>query len=93
MKVPIDGGATRRVTDLSIAGLFDVSPDGSTVAFTTMDHAGGHEEKLVLVATDAGKVRQMMKFERETDGRRIRFSPDGKALAYTIRENGVDNLW
>jgi serine/threonine protein kinase/dipeptidyl aminopeptidase/acylaminoacyl peptidase len=92
MKVPIDGGATQRVTDLSSAGLFDVSPDGSTVAFTTVDHAGGHEEKLVLVATDTGKVRQMLKYEK-TGWETVRFTPDGKALAYTIRENGVDNLW
>jgi len=23
----------------------------------------------------------------------LNFSPDGKAIAYSIRENGVDNLW
>jgi eukaryotic-like serine/threonine-protein kinase len=23
----------------------------------------------------------------------VQFTPDGKALAYPIRENGVDNLW
>ena len=24
---------------------------------------------------------------------KIAFSPDGKSLVYTVRENGVDNLW
>jgi Tol biopolymer transport system component len=92
MKAPIDGGAAQRVTDLTVAGLFDISPDGSTAAFTTVDHAGGHEEKLVLVATDTGKVRQMLKYEKN-GWETLRFTPDGKALAYTIRENGIDNVW
>jgi serine/threonine protein kinase len=92
MKAPIDGGAAQKVADLTVAGLFDISPDGSTAAFTTVDHAGGHEEKLVLLATDTGKVRQMLKFEK-AGWEVIRFTPDGKALAYGVRENGVDNLW
>ncbi|MGP0021219.1 MAG: TolB family protein, partial [Candidatus Sulfotelmatobacter sp.] len=62
------------------------------VAFATVDHAGGHEEKLALVATDTGKVRQLVKYEKE-GFETIRFTPDGKALAYVVRENGVDNLW
>jgi Tol biopolymer transport system component len=92
MRVPIDGGTGQKVTDLPSSGLFDISPDGSMVAFATVDHAGGHEEKLALVATDTGKVRQTLKYEK-TGWETIRFTPDGKALAYTIRENGVDNLW
>jgi serine/threonine protein kinase len=92
MKVPIDGGAAQKVTDLTVPGLFDISPDGTTVAFATVDHVGGHEEKLALVATDTGKVRQLLKYEKAGFGT-IRFTPDGKALAYVVRENGVDNLW
>jgi serine/threonine protein kinase/Tol biopolymer transport system component len=92
MKVPIDGGASQKVTDLTAADLFDISPDGRTVAFATVDHAGGHEEKLALVATDTGKVRQLIKYEKE-GFETIRFTPDGKALAYVVREHGVDNLW
>jgi len=92
MKVPIDGGAAQELTELKVAGLFDLSPDGSTLAFATVDHAGGHEEKLALVATDTGKVRQLVKYEKE-GFETIRFTPDGKALAYVVRENGVDNLW
>ncbi|MFZ0958697.1 MAG: protein kinase [Candidatus Sulfotelmatobacter sp.] len=92
MKVPIDGGAARQITDLPITGFFDVSPDGGTAAFATIDHAGGHEEKLALVETDAGKVRKMIKFERERTGQ-IRFSRDGKSIVYPVREDGADNLW
>jgi eukaryotic-like serine/threonine-protein kinase len=91
MRVPIDGGAAQKVTDEPIYGPFDISPDGSTIVFATVDHAAGHEEKLALVATDTGKVRQI-KYEK--DGwETIRYTSDGKAVVYKIRENGVDNLW
>jgi serine/threonine protein kinase/Tol biopolymer transport system component len=92
MRVPIDGGSAQKVTDLPIVQAFDISPDGGTLAFATVDHAAGHEGKLALVATDSGKVRQSLKFERGPLGI-IRFSRDGKAIVYAIHENGVENLW
>jgi eukaryotic-like serine/threonine-protein kinase len=92
MRVPIDGGSAQKVADLPFGEGFDISPDGGTIAFATVDHAAGHEGKLALVATDTGKVRQSLKFERGPGGI-IRFSRDGKAIAYTIHENGVENLW
>ena len=93
MKMPIDGGAAAKITDMSLSGLFDISPDGSTAVFATIDHANGHEEKLVLLDTSTGQVRKLMKFERERMGYFIRFSHDGKYLVYPVRENGTDNLW
>ena len=91
MRVPIDGGAPHKVTDLPNLGTFDISPDGSTVAFATINHAGGHEVSLALIATDTGKVGKPIKFEREPGMGHL--SPDGKALVYVVHQNGVDNLW
>ncbi|HET6176940.1 MAG TPA: protein kinase [Candidatus Sulfotelmatobacter sp.] len=93
MQVPIDGGAARKVSDLAIAGYFDVSPDGRTLVFSTIDHAAGHEEKLALVATDTGQVQKMGAFQRPRSTNLIRFSHDGKSLIYSSRTDGVDNLW
>ena len=93
MRISIDGGAAERVTDMSLNGLFDISPDGSRLVFGTIDHANGHEGKLVLLETSTGKVIKPMKFERERMGTFIRFTRDGKSVVYTVRENGVDNLW
>jgi serine/threonine protein kinase/sugar lactone lactonase YvrE len=93
MKISIDGGAAVKVTDMSISGLFDISPDGGTAAFGMIDHANGHEERLVLLDTTTGQVRKLMKFERERMGFFIRLSPDGKSVVYPVRENGTDNLW
>jgi eukaryotic-like serine/threonine-protein kinase len=91
MRVPIDGGPPHKLTDVPNLGTFDISPDGSTVAFATINHAGGHEVSLALIATDTGKVGKAVKFEREPGMGHL--SPDGKALVYAIRQNGVDNLW
>ena len=93
MKVAIDGGAAVKVTDMQLSGLFDISPDGGAAAFGTIDHANGHEEKLVLLDTNTGQARKLMKFERERVGFFIRFSPDGKGVVYPVREKGTDNLW
>jgi len=91
MRVPIDGGAAQQVTDLP-QNLYDISPDGKTAASATVNHAGNHELMLALVATDTGVVQQR-KFERAPMMMILRFTPDGKAVVYTIHENGVDNLW
>ena len=93
MQAPIDGGAARKISDTPTSGFFDVSPDGRTVVFGTIDHAGGHEEKIALVTTDLAATTKMLKFERPRSTTLIHFSRDGKSLIYTVRENGADNLW
>ena len=47
---------------------------------------------LALVATGGAKAEKLIEFERPRFGL-LRFSPDGKAVVYPARENGVDNLW
>src|ERR1700683_1691847 len=91
MRVPIDGGASQQVSDLS-ARQFGISPDGSPLAFATIDHAHGHEEKLAVVEVDTGKVRTLLKCDKTTF-ELIRYTPDGRALVYVFREKGVENLW
>jgi eukaryotic-like serine/threonine-protein kinase len=93
MKMPIDGGTAEKVTDMTLSGLFDISPDGTTAVFATIDHANGHEEKLVLLDLTAGQLRKALKFDHQRSGLFIRFSRDAKSVVYPVRENGVDNLW
>ena len=93
MQVPIDGGTAKTVSEMTIdAGFFDISPDGRTLAFATIDHAGGHEERLALVATDNGQLQKQIEFQRPRRGM-VRFSRDGKSIVYPVRENNADNLW
>ncbi len=91
-KVSIDGGPPQNVSDLPVASRFDISPDGKTVAFATLEHLGEHEENLALVTIDSGKTQQLLKFERPRHGA-VLFSRDGKAIIYPTRTAGVDNLW
>ena len=93
MQVPIDGGPSRKLSDLSTSGFFGVSPDGHTLAFATVDHAAGHLEKIALVPTDQAASPRLVEFQRPRASTLIQFSRDGKALIYTTREKGVDNLW
>jgi len=92
-QVMMDGKTERRVSELPVAGFFGVSPDGKTVAFATIDHAAGHEEKVVLVSTETNQVQKTMQFQKGRVTGLIQFSRDGKSLVYNTRENGVDNLW
>jgi len=91
-RVPIDGGSSQIVSELPVVNLFDLSPDGNLVAFDTLQHTGEHKEKLVVISAENGQVVKMMEFEKQIFGA-PRFSPDGKAVVYETRENGVDNLW
>jgi Tol biopolymer transport system component len=102
VRVPIDGGAPQTISTLPVdSSQFDLSPDGKLAAFATLEHSGEHKEKLVLADTGSKSLKcdsgvscdsKVMAFERPRAGL-IRFSRDGKAVIYPIRENGVDNLW
>jgi serine/threonine protein kinase len=92
MQVPIDGGAPRKVTGMNVAAFFDISPDGRTLAFATVDHAAGHEERLALVSVASGELVKKVEFQRTRIGL-VHFSRDGKSIVYPIRENNADNLW
>ena len=91
-KVPIDGGASRVISEKPISGTFDIAPDGKLAAFPTLEHSGEHKEMLALVETDGGKAPKLVEFERPRFGL-LHFSRDGKGVIYPVRDNGVDNLW
>jgi eukaryotic-like serine/threonine-protein kinase len=91
-RIPIDGGTPQTISDLPISySGFDLSPDGKSVAFATLEHSGEHKEKLALVATASGQAK-LAEFERPIFGS-LRFARDGKAVVYVTRNDGVDNLW
>src|SRR5260370_41164348 len=62
-------------------------------SLATVDRAAGDEEKIALLPTAAGAAPRLIAFQRQRATGFIRFSRDGKSLIYTVRENGVDNLW
>jgi Tol biopolymer transport system component len=88
-RVSIEGGTPETVNSEPSAG-YDLSRDGKFVAqldIRELDH------KLVLNIFDiAGKKMAYHDIDmRASDP--MSFSPDGKSIVYTVRENGTDNLW
>ena len=91
-RVPIDGGASQSISKLPIDdSQFDISSDGKLAAFGTLEHSGEHKERLAIVDIASSQAK-MLDFDHNRWGL-LRFSPDGKAVVYPARENGVDNLW
>jgi serine/threonine protein kinase len=104
MRVPIDGSSKPEVVPGSVipnAIIGDphlgLSPDGKMLAFMMSATAPGGAstvQRIVLDPLDQGSQPHVRLIEANpniTDG--PRFTPDGRALVYTIRAGGVDNLW
>ena len=103
-RVPVAGGSSEPVPGTMVqhgivgSNILGISPDGKTLAFLSTAELPGagltNVQKIVLVQLNAGanpEVRTLDPNPRTATG--PRFTPDGKALVYAIRENGVDNLW
>ena len=49
--------------------------------------------KIALLDLSSGKSPHLIEADERISSGGLSFTPDGKAVAYPIRENGVDNLW
>jgi Tol biopolymer transport system component len=92
MKVPIDGGP-----ETDVSGGFGqapaVSPDGKMIAFEREEGSGAGARVLwIVVPSSGGAPIYTLKADPRSDFR-LRFTPDGKSLAYILEEHGVANLW
>ncbi|HEY4906493.1 MAG TPA: protein kinase [Candidatus Acidoferrum sp.] len=88
-RVSIDGGTPEMVNSEPSAG-YDLSRDGKFEAqldVRELDH------KLVLNVFDIASKKLSYHDIDMRASEPISFSPDGKSIVYTVRENGVDNLW
>ena len=93
MRVPISGGESERVgkETAEATGTFDIARDGKTAVLGTYDFKA-QKPNVSLVSLDSGQLLRTMEYDTRHRGQ-LRFSPDGKAVVYPIREKGVDNLW
>jgi Tol biopolymer transport system component len=76
---PVTGGPPRRLRD--DAFLWDVSPDGSFVAFTTNEGKIGDRE-VWLMAPNGSQARKVYATDENSRYENVRWSPDGRRLAY-----------
>jgi eukaryotic-like serine/threonine-protein kinase len=102
-RVALDGsGKSEAVSRTNVPKTFlfgtrpAISPDGKTLAnvvVTTLNPESMRAEDLfVLTSLDSEAEPRIIKADSRITYAGW-FTPDGKALAYAIRENGVDNVW
>jgi serine/threonine protein kinase len=101
-RVPLDGSGKdepipgSRVPNAFLAGRgMGISPDGKTLAYVigkVNTEKQTTEEKIVLLDTATLSSQRFLDANpRISKG--VQFTTDGKAVAYPIAENGVDNIW
>ena len=104
-RVPLDGTGKPEALPASvvprtipIGSALSPSPDGRLLAYvlstlpTPDDPYPQYKVALLEPSSKDSKPRIIDADERISSGG-LSFTPDGKAVAYPIRENGVDNLW
>ncbi len=101
-RVPLDGsGKPEPVPGSSVAGGFltgrgmGISPDGKTLVYgiemVNPDAATGTHRIALLDVATLSSPRFLEANPRISKG--VQFTADGKAVAYPVAENGVDNVW
>jgi Tol biopolymer transport system component len=104
LQLSIDGGTAKSLLTKDEFAGFDVSRDGSLLAFLSWDKlekrpiglsgVWSPSLKFGLLNMDTGKMERTLTVTPQPGERVVvRFTPDSKALAYISRINGVDNIW
>jgi serine/threonine protein kinase/Tol biopolymer transport system component len=98
LRVPIDGGRPEIVPGTAVnnaahsAPLGAISPDGKQMPF--FSDSGFLHKHLQIVNLDAGPNPPCLTLSPDSRvSGAVMFTPDGRAVAYPISENGVSNIW
>ena len=98
-QVPLNGGeseplATTEIPDSTIIGLFGLSPDGRLLAYPVVVGETGTNQKILVfnITSETATQARVLEADQRISGR-VQFTPDAKALAYPVRDKGVDNIW
>jgi Tol biopolymer transport system component len=93
-RVAIDGGASSPVV-VTHAMRHDLSPDGRSVAYFSMDLREDRdpEWRIVIASVHDGSPVTSFEIPATSMPRVLRFTPDGQALAYIDTAGGVGNIW
>ncbi len=88
-RISIDGGSPEVLLNGGIR-VFDLSPDGKSL-LTTEVREFDHKLMLREDSTETKATQYHDIDQRAQEG--AKYAPDGKSVAYIVREKGVDNLW
>jgi DNA-binding winged helix-turn-helix (wHTH) protein/Tol biopolymer transport system component len=88
-KAPIAGGKSVQLTDYS-SFQPTISPDGKMVAFY---HSDNFKWSINVVSIEDGKLLKQFPISGKIKFRHLRWTPDGKNLAYSGTRKNVSNIW
>jgi serine/threonine protein kinase len=94
-RVPLDGsgrGEAMIPAPQDYLGGLGVSPDGKTLV-TALYKTEGQVPAVKIALFDVESHSSTRLLDTERFSRGVQFMPDGKSLAYVVRESGVDNIW
>jgi Tol biopolymer transport system component len=93
-RVAIDGGALSQVV-ATHAMRHDLSPDGRSVAYFSMDLRPDRDPEWRIVVASVHDGSPVTSFEIPATAmpRVLRFTPDGQGVAYIDTAGGVGNIW
>jgi Tol biopolymer transport system component len=90
-KVSLDGGAPLPLTDVASFAPA-LSPDGKMIACNYYPKAGA-PNKIAVISIDGGPPIKVFDVTGEKNDRIVRWTPNGRALAYVVTTGGISNIW
>jgi Tol biopolymer transport system component len=92
-KVPLDGGAPAQLTTTD-AYAPTVSPLDGSIAYVFLDKRDNYARKISVIPPEGGAPLRTFAFPKEGDRYGIiRFTPDGRALAFVGKRDNAANIW
>ena len=90
-KMPTDGGAPAQLTD-GLSWRPAIAPDGKWIAFNRLDEASG-QWRIAVIPFGGGPPHKVFDVPSSSLYRAIRWTPDGRGVAYPVTQGRVSNLW
>jgi Tol biopolymer transport system component/DNA-binding winged helix-turn-helix (wHTH) protein len=91
MKVPSQGGPATKLTDFD-ADFPAVSPDGEWIACSRIP-SQNEPANLAMVPIGGGPPAKLFPFPKSALNAPLAWTPDGRAISFIVKVNGVGNIW
>ncbi|MFN7929714.1 MAG: hypothetical protein U0Y68_17580, partial [Blastocatellia bacterium] len=90
-KTPVAGGQPVQLTN-GLSWRPTVSPDGKWIAYNRLDEASG-QWQIGIIPIDGGATTKIFDAPSPNVFRALRWTPDGRGIAYPVTSGKVSNLW